>query len=121
MSDYGVIVMRGYGVKALHVLGLIWLWGCRYIEFSDFLKCFLRLRRNPEVLESNGLRIRFQRVKIYGHIIVSFFAQKFFFWACATCLKQHCIRNIALANHLVVVRFSYTDRFIKDSILACVP
>ena len=63
LRDYGVIVLRSYGVKALHVLGLIWLWCYRYIEFSDFLKCFLRLGRNPDVLESNGLRIRFQREK----------------------------------------------------------
>ena len=40
------------------------LFGYRYIEFSDFLKCFLRLGRNSDVLESNGLRIRFQREKI---------------------------------------------------------
>ena len=45
--DCGVIVLRDYGVKALHVSGLIWLWGYRYIEFSDFLKCFLRLGQNP--------------------------------------------------------------------------
>ena len=29
---YVVIVLRGYGVKALHILGLMWLWGFRYIE-----------------------------------------------------------------------------------------
>ena len=59
LRDYEAIVLRGYRVKVLHVLGHIWLWGYRYIEFSDFLKCFLRLGRNPDVLESNGLRIRF--------------------------------------------------------------
>ena len=63
LRDYGVIVLRDYEVKALHVLGLIWLWGHRYIEFSDFLKCFLRLERNCDVLESNGLGIPFQRGK----------------------------------------------------------
>ena len=40
LRDYGVIVLRGYEVKQLHVLGLIWLWGYRYIDFSDFSKCF---------------------------------------------------------------------------------
>ena len=78
---YGVIVLRGYEVKALYVLGLIWLWGYRSIEFSEFLKCFLRLGRNSDVLGSNGLRIRFQWEKIHGIIIVAFFAQKFFFVA----------------------------------------
>ena len=47
LRDYGIIVFKGYAVKALHVLGLISLWDCRYIEFSDFL----RLGRNPDVLE----------------------------------------------------------------------
>ena len=79
LRDYGVIVLRVYGLKALHVLGHIWLWGYRYIEFSDFSQCFFRIGRNPDVLESNGLRIRFQREKIHGNIIVAFFAQKFFF------------------------------------------
>ena len=41
LRNYGVTVLRGYEVKALHVSGLIWLWGYRYIEFSYFLKCFL--------------------------------------------------------------------------------
>ena len=79
LRDYGVIMLKGYGVKALHVLGLIWLWGYTYIEFSDFLKCFLSLGRNPDVFESNGLRIRLQREKIHGNMIVAFLAQKFFF------------------------------------------
>ena len=59
LREYGFIVLTGYEVKALYVLGLIWLWGYSYIEFSDFLK----LGRNPDVMESNGLRIRFQREK----------------------------------------------------------
>ena len=46
LRDYGVIVLRIYGVKELHVLRLIWLWGYRYIEFSGFSNCFLRLGRN---------------------------------------------------------------------------
>ena len=46
LGDNGVIVFRVYGVKELHVLRLIWLWGHGYIEFSDFSKCFLRLGRN---------------------------------------------------------------------------
>ena len=54
---YVVIVFKGYGVKALHVLGFFWSWGYRYIEFSNFLKCFLRLGRNNDVLKSNGLQI----------------------------------------------------------------
>ena len=29
-----------------------------YIEFNDFSKCFLRLARNSDVLESNGSQIR---------------------------------------------------------------
>ena len=74
------MILRASG--ALHVLGFIWLWCYRYIEFSDFLKCYLRLGQNPDVLESNGLRIRFQRGKIHGNIIVSFFAQNFFLWPC---------------------------------------
>ena len=60
LRDCGVIVLRGYGVEVLHVSGLIWSWGYRYNEFSDFFKCFLRLEQNPNVLESNGLRIRSQ-------------------------------------------------------------
>ena len=76
LGDYGVIVLRGYAVRALHFLGLILLWTYRYIEFSDFLKAFSRLARNPEVLESNGLRIRFQGKKIHGNIIMACFVQK---------------------------------------------
>ena len=71
LRDYGVIVLRGYGVKALHFLGLIWLWGYRYdrcIEFSDFLKCFLRLGRYPDALESNEWH--------------SSCRKEFFLWAC---------------------------------------
>ena len=82
LRDYGFIVFKGNGVKALHVLGPICLWGYRYIEFSNFLKCFLRLGQNSDVLGSNGLQIRFQREKIYGNIIVVSFAQNFFLWAC---------------------------------------
>ena len=63
LRDYGVIVLRGYGVKTLHILGLIWLWGYRSTEFSDFLKCFLRLGQNSK------------------YAIVAFFAQTFFLWA----------------------------------------
>ena len=66
------MVLRGYRVKVLRVLGLIWLGGYRYIEFTDFL----RLERNPDVLKSNGLQIQFQREKINGNSIVAFFAQK---------------------------------------------
>ena len=66
LRDYGFIVLKGYGVKELHVLWLICLWGFRYIEFSDFSKCFLRLRRNLDVLESNGLRFRFHWKKYVG-------------------------------------------------------
>ena len=77
--DYEVLVSRGYGLQILHVLGLIWLWGYRYIEFSDFSKCFLKLRRNSDVLESNGSRIRFQREKIHGNFIAAFFVKKFLF------------------------------------------
>ena len=51
--------VQGYGVKVIHVSGLIWLWGYRYIAFSDFSKCFLWLGRNFDVLGPNGLRIRF--------------------------------------------------------------
>ena len=83
----------GYGVKALLVLGLIWLWGYRYIEFSDFSKCFLRLGRNPDALESNGLQIRFQRGKIHGNFIVAFFTQQFFFVSLCdrfTCCFRYC-------------------------------
>ena len=80
LRDYEVIVLRDYGVKVLHVLGFIWLWGDMYIEFSDFSKYFLRLGRNPDVLGSNGLRIRFQREKTDGNIIVEFFAQKEIFF-----------------------------------------
>ena len=79
LRDYGVIVLRGYGFKALHFSGLIWLWGYRYIEFSDFLKCFFRLGRNTDVLESKWLRIRFQRGKIHENIMVAFFAQIFIY------------------------------------------
>ena len=43
LRDYGVILLRGYGVKSLHFSGLICLWGYKYIEFSDYLKGFLRL------------------------------------------------------------------------------
>ena len=55
LRDYGVIPLRAYGVKALQVSELIWLWGYRYVAFSDFLKCFLRLGRNPDVVDSNGV------------------------------------------------------------------
>ena len=41
--------------------------GFRYIEFSDFPKCFLRLGLNPDVLGSNGLRIRlFREKRVYS-------------------------------------------------------
>ena len=83
LRDYEVIVLRGYGVTALHIVGLICLWGYRYIEFGDFSKCFLSLGRNLNVLGSNGLRIRFHREKIHGNIIVTFFAQNIFLCACA--------------------------------------
>ena len=76
---YGIERLRSHSVKALHVLGLIWLWGYRYIEFSEFSKCFLRLGRNPDVLGSNELRIRFQRENIFGNIIEAFFAQTIFY------------------------------------------
>ena len=66
LKDYGVIVLRGYRVKKLHVLGLIWLCGYRYIEISDFLKCFLRLGRNPDALESNGFGFGFSGKKYMG-------------------------------------------------------
>ena len=66
LRDYVFIVFKGYGVKELHVLGFIWSWGYRYIECSNFLKCFFKLGRNPDVLKSNGLRIRFQREKYLG-------------------------------------------------------
>ena len=79
LRDYGVIVLRGCRVKALHVLGHIWSWGYRYIEFSDFSKCFLRLGRNPDMLESNGLQIRFQREK-YMEIFV-LYMYKYLIWA----------------------------------------
>ena len=71
LRDYGFIVLRGYEVETLHVLWLIWLSGYRYIEFNDFSKCFLRLGRNSDVLESNGLRIRFEWEKIHGNIGIS--------------------------------------------------
>ena len=40
LRDYGVIVLRGYGVKALHVLEFVWLPAYRYIEFNHFLSVF---------------------------------------------------------------------------------
>ena len=66
LRDYRVIVWWDYGVNALHVVRLIWFWGYRYIEFSDFSKCFLRLGRNPDDLESNGLRFGFSGKKYMG-------------------------------------------------------
>ena len=48
LRDHGVIMLRGFGVKSLH----------------------------PNVLESNGLWIRFEQGKIHEDIIVAFFAQK---------------------------------------------
>ena len=82
LRDNGVIMLKGYGVKALHVLGLIWLCGYKYNEFSEFLKCILRLGRNPDVLESNELRILFHRENRHGNIIVALFTQeKKILWA----------------------------------------
>ena len=84
-SMYRVMELRDgeiIGLRHYNFLGFIWLWGDRYIEFSDFPKIFLRLGRNSDVLRTNGLRIRFQREEIYGNIILAFFAQNFFLWAC---------------------------------------
>ena len=70
LRDYEAIVLMGYGV--ISILNLV-----------IFSRGFLRLGRNPNVLESNGLRIHFQREKIHGNIIVTFFPQKMLFlWAC---------------------------------------
>ena len=87
LIDYRVIVLRGYRVNELHVFGLIWLWGYRCIKLSDFSKCFLKLGRSPDVLESSALRIRFQQEKIHGNIIVAFFRRKKkILWGCVILL-----------------------------------
>ena len=99
--------VQGYGVigLALHVLELIWLWGYRYIEFSDFSKCFLTLGSNPDVLESNGLRIRVQREKLHGNIIVAFFVQeKQVFWGPVLLLEIN-TKSLQLSQWIYMVHY----------------
>ena len=66
LRDYAVIVLRGHGVKALHVLGLIWLWGYRYIELSGF-----------SIFHSGILRAEFF---FCWPVLLLHFFPKYFFW-----------------------------------------
>ena len=102
---YRVIVLWCYGLKALHVLELIWLWGYRYIEFSDFSKCFLTLGSNPDVLESNGLRIRVQREKLHGNIIVAFFVQEKQVFCGPVLLLEINTKSLQLSQWIYIVHY----------------
>ena len=53
--------LRHYMLKGLFGYGVIGI-----LNLVNLRSGFLRLGRNPDVLESNGSRIRFQQAKIKG-------------------------------------------------------
>ena len=113
LRGYGIRVLRSYEIEALHVLGHIWLWGYRCIEFSDFLKYFLKLGRNPDVQESNGLRIRFQREKnTWEYHSVILCTEIFFFWP-VLLIKIKDMKNIDIPENLYSIYFSICFRIVN--------